>query len=106
MIKQNRNYVSLCKNVPKRNAGDGNEEVLKNVGLQYLVITCNGKESEKEHICVYNWITLLYTWNQYLINQLYFNFFLKGGKKENGDFDPNKKPRLKKKEWTLKFGRA
>ena len=54
MIKQNRNYVSLCKNVPKRNAGDGNEEVLKNVGLQYLVITCNGKESEKEHICVYN----------------------------------------------------
>ena len=25
-------------------------------------------------------------------------FFLKGGKKENGDFDPNKKPRLKKKE--------
>ena len=33
-------------------------------------------------------------------------FFLKGGNKENGDFDPNKKPRLKKKEWTLKFGRA
>ena len=48
------------------------------VGLKQrsqYVITYNGKESEKEcihtHICMYNWITLLYTWN--IINQLYIN---------------------------------
>ena len=27
VIKQNRSHVSLCKNVPERNAGEGNEEV-------------------------------------------------------------------------------
>ena len=37
---------------------------------QYLSITYNGKESEKRirYICMYNWITLLYSWN--IINQL------------------------------------
>ena len=31
---------------------------------QYSIITYKGKESEKEYICISNWITLLYTWNQ------------------------------------------
>ena len=68
-----------------------NEDSLYSTGnyTQYLVITYNGKESEKEYIYVciyiyiyslyiyiqniYNWIyiTLQYTWN--IINQLFFN---------------------------------
>ena len=43
--------------------------------IRYLVITYNGKESEKEsiyiYVCMYNQITLLYTRN--IVNQLYFN---------------------------------
>ena len=31
--------------------------------FQYLVLTYNGKESEKEQIHICNWITLLYMWN-------------------------------------------
>ena len=46
--------------------------------IQYPVITYNGKESENTHIhthiCTYNWITLLYTWNT--VNQLYFHQLL------------------------------
>ena len=43
--------------------------ILYSIGdyIQYLVITYNGKESDKEYIYlniyVYIWITLLYTWN-------------------------------------------
>ena len=30
----------------------------------------------KKKIGMYNWITLVYTWNQYnIVSQLYFNFF-------------------------------
>ena len=38
-----------------------NKDLLYNKGnyIQYLVVTFNGKESEKE----YMWITLQYTWN-------------------------------------------
>ena len=32
----------------------------------------------KKKIGMYNWITLVYTWNQYnIVSQLYFNFFFK-----------------------------
>ena len=38
-----------------------NKDLLYNKGnyIQYLVVTFNGKESEKE----YMWLTLQYTWN-------------------------------------------
>ena len=51
----------------------------KKVGKSQIVITYNGKESEKEYIYIniniYNCITLLYTWN--IVNQLYLNKKLK-----------------------------
>ena len=44
---------------------------------QYFIINYNEKESEKEYMLMYKWITLLYTWNT--VNQLYFHL-----KKEEG----------------------
>ena len=45
--------------------------------IQYLVIAYNRKESEKNiYVCmyIYNWITLLYTWNLHnIVNQLYLS---------------------------------
>ena len=53
--------------------------------IQHLVITCKGKESEKEyiymHIYVKLWTTLLYTWN--IANEQYFNLIKKKKKKKD-----------------------
>ena len=40
---------------------------------QYPTTKHNGKEYNKECLYVYNRITLLYSRNQHIINQLYFN---------------------------------
>ena len=48
--------------------------------IQYPVINHNGKEYEKECIYMYNWITLLYTWNN-IVNQLSSNIKQKVKKK-------------------------
>ena len=45
--------------------------------IQYPVIKHNGKEYEKEYIYMYNWVTLLYSRNEHIINQLYFNKIFK-----------------------------
>ena len=55
-------------------------KTLKNIvspgnSSQYPVINQNGKESEKECICMYNWITLLYSRNEHMVNQLQQNRF-------------------------------
>ena len=44
-----------------------NKDLLYNTGnnIQYLIITYNGKEAEEKN--TYNWMTLLYTWNQHNI---------------------------------------
>ena len=45
--------------------------------IQYLIINCNRKEMKRVyryiyiHMYMYNWITLLYTWNEHnIVNQL------------------------------------
>ena len=39
--------------------------------IQYLAITYN--KNNLKSVYMYNWITLLYTWNEYIINELYLN---------------------------------
>jgi len=42
--------------------------------IHYAVINHDGKEYEKNvHMYMYNWITLLYSRNYNIVNQLYFN---------------------------------
>ena len=45
--------------------------------IQYPGINHNGKENEKEYIyicvCVYNWVILLYSRNEHIVNPLSFN---------------------------------
>ena len=51
-----------------------NKDLLDNTGnyIQYLVITCNGKESEKEYVCI---TQLLFSSAEISnVNQLYFSF--------------------------------
>ena len=68
----------------------GNKDLRYSTGksTRNCVVTYMGKESEKEWI-LYNWFTLLYTWNQHtFVNQLYSNkivkeFFKKTKKKKN-----------------------
>ena len=45
--------------------------------IQYLVIIHKGKESKKEYIYMYNWVTFLYIWKYNIVNQLSFNKKLK-----------------------------
>ena len=44
-----------------------NKDLLYSTGnsTQYSVMACMGKESKKKsgYMCMYNWFTLLYTWN-------------------------------------------
>ena len=42
-----------------------NKDLLYSTGnyIQYLVITNNAKEPDKEYIYIYIWVILLYTWN-------------------------------------------
>ena len=62
----------MCVCVWKREINGGKLKIWKPVikitcYIQYLVITCNGKECKKEYIYLYThiymWITLPYTWN-------------------------------------------
>ena len=54
-----------------------NKDLLYSTGnsVQYSVMTCLGKESEKsEYMYMYDCFTLLYSRNKHhIVNQLYFN---------------------------------